>query len=1325
MLLRTLQLFVVLMGVTFSVAVPAEDWSVQSAQRDAKVLKRYRQLLLKNPDHAIAYRSLLGKLGRGPSLDPLIDDVRRVAAAGQQAEPYILLGHLERDRGRASASLAAYQKAVSLEPNNASTHAALGTALDRAGHRTAADASFERALGLTTTTNGRIKLLRKLSDSSIARSDFAGAVRWMEAIVELRPADYGLRVELGEMQLRAQQFDRALQTFQAAYQRAGRGGKRRAQTLIDIGNVHRRLHDHVAAEQAYRRALRLIGKGSWMRREVLMRLLDTSRESGGLAEMYGELRREWSSPSYHDAMVLAGVAEELGFADETVRWLERAMRLDRRAIEPRTRLIARLDHEKDAARVKRLYQEIVALRPDDLAQRLERIEWLFLRAGRAKEAMKALTQLEQELAARPDALVDIANTYVAFGLPDAALRIHEDLQQSSPDHLPHLEAYGELLTRLGRTEDAQKVWKHLFSVDTDEVGARLRVAEIAARQKNYDRAIELMRWVVDKYPRLVNARQRLAGVYETTKRWPEALAEWETLFFEYGVDHARRRVISIAQRTAFLGEQLLSPDDGMLARWEARYAEDRSIRTAAVLVQLRSIVNDDSGARTLAAELVARDPTQAPVRDRAAWLEVAHFIVKNEASPRAAIALLERIANAFGDQRASSWREAVDIAVRTNTDVDAVLSRALEAAPNDPYLHATAGVVRADRGDEQDAVEHMRRAIALGTKSFDTHFDLALLLKQQNRADEAREVYLTIIRTDRSGDYARSAVFSAIDTCSDDRQRRALIVELDGLRGRLDPQDFYAVAVAIYNELFLYADDPAALFESLGRQALPHLVASVQAREFSDQQHALRLLKLYPPELVVSAALRAWPRDAATWTEEMVRVLALGTSRDAQRAVVKAFQSEHAESREMAMFVAGVLRLHAATPKLLEVVQGASRPTPDVLVAAAALGRIGSEKSLAALTKMAAAPNAELRSLAVWALAQGEHPRSAALVADHLQPQTTTGELAGTVLNKSGDHGLRELLRVTWGEDPNLRAVARGGLRAVDYFDPWSAFPDELDQLYARPSQTIASAVESAQSPAVGAVAESFVGREKVVVEVTLAHLNNSAPMVLGDLLDAAEEVEDSGLEELAPSMKTVVRGLRPALRRLVRTAPAETLAPAVMLLPLAEHRQDVDLIAAAAGRLPQDQAARALERLSRYPWKSTRQALLQSMRAPEVLQRAAAVRAMARSADAGADAEVTELILALAHDEAPEVQVAAVDALGQLRHADSVDMLSELYDRSKPIVQKAIRRTLRRLPGDAARRASRKFEVRATVPVCAGDPDDLSDLLRDDCAGAVQISDF
>lgn len=1323
MVRRTITLFVVVLGVGYVGNVSAQQadtWNVRAAdERERKIVERYTQVLLKHPDRVLLVRRLVARVGSGPGLDQVIRKVERAASRdADRAEPRILLGHLLRERGRQADAMTAYREAVAVEPDDARARAALGMAYVDAGQPDRARAALERALELQDSDRERRELLRRLSDLAIAGERPGEAVAWFQRLVAERPKDGDLQVEYAELLIRARRFGAAVKAYEHALEQVGRNGKKRAVLLRDLGSLHRRLHDPVAAADHYRRALRLVARGNWMRRELLTRLVDVHREMNRLPEIYEELEREWGRPDYTQSMQLASLADEVGLSAEATRWLQRAARLDRRALEPRTQLIARLEMGGDHDRVRAIYDEILRIRPDDVIHRMELAEWVYFRREKPKRAMEMLRQAEERWKGDPDALVEIARTWNRFGVAAEALRLHRAIAEVEPLHVHNLEAWGELQAKLGDVEEAKSIWGRLLETDLTDIRARLRLADLLLRVGEADAAIEHLEAVVDTHPDVADLHQRLATTYERARRFDDALSEWERLFFDWGVDHAARRIVAIVDRTY---------DVDALARWETRWRDEESLRVGIVTARMREVLREhDPGPIAIAETIADRDPASLRGPDRLAWIEAVRMLVDHHAAddPQAAIAWLRTLGEAAGEQRIPTAQRIVDIAFTMDPDVAREhFEYAVKVAPNDPHVRAQTGNFFGTNGDGERAIEHLTRAIELGPGGFEPYFDLVHYLTEAGRPGDARDVLLKVVSRDRSGKAAVSAALAALDLCGSDADVTALEGRVRQLRGRIPAEEFRTIMIGVYQYLFVYADQSEAAFEALGDEAFPIVVDAVQSRRTDVRARASMLTRLYDPSAVVARAMRSWTAEP---NEEMTWLLTRTGDRHAAEMLSEALGSDDETVRHMAMLGLARVAGRESIRPLLAAVEP-EQPAPTRALAAMILGGVSGPDVVARLGELATAdPSEEVRVSATWALGRAGTPRSAVLLRGLLRDPVdrVAGTASWSLASMHSDDGVRALFEAYWSPSDEARAEAERGLQlAVStdhrWWDPGEEAAEAPDPVILmrralREAMVIVEPVPIARSlrahPAtVARVAETCLDRDE------------RRQRVLDDLVRIADEASEQDHTAVAK----VVRELRPRLRKFARRSEPPVMQSAAMLLPHAGEPDDVEVVVAAAGKLRSADGARVLERLSRYPWPAVRRPLVEAARSDSPKRRRASFQAIQRSDHAAADAEVVDLVERAVHESDPDVRVAAIETLGALGHDASTDMLVAMFEETDYRTRVAILGSLRSMGTKRSAAAARQLLVVPIRRPCEGDPDDLEDLLTDSCTGGFDVLDF
>lgn len=1283
------------------------------AEREQKIVARYQKLLLSEPRAGLILNRLIEITGTGPGLDGVIRDVEKVAAKRpDDAKPQILLGHLYARRGRAGDSLAAFEAGARLAPGSTDAEVGLGTALLEAGRQGEAQAAFERAVEGATSEARKRELYRRLVDLALAAGRDGQALGWFERLVDGSPRDPDLRVELAELLVRIGRLDDAVAQYEKALTLVGRDGKRRAELLRDIGGLRRQMHDPRGAIEAYRIALSLAARGSWMRRELYVRMIDAYRDVHQVGVLYEELRKEWARPTYADAMMLAGLAQELGRDAEATNWLRAALRKDKTALEPRTLLIARLDALARHDEVRELYDEVIDLQPERLSHRLDLAEWLFFSQRKPQAAMDVLADVEKRVAKDAEALVSVAETWGRFGLVDRAYALHERVAREHPHHVSNIEALGRLQARLGRMEEARATFEGLLDSELEPLRARLRVATQLASLGAWEEVIAHLEWCVQEAPELLDIRQQLAVAYESTRRWPDALREWERLFAEHGISHAGDRAVAIVGRTS---------NYGFLKKWVERHDDEPTVSSAFFVAKLRRALDPwDPRIAELLEEVVEQDPAALAVDERRVWVESARMHAEGHVRlgrVKVAAAIWARLGDAFGSERVPAYQRVAALALRLDaTEGEQLIRLALDRAPNDPEVQMHGGYFFADRGQLDLAIRHLRRAVELGPTGFDVHFDLAHFLAQRGERDEARDVLLRVVERDWSGTRATAAALTALDLAESDPELRELERRFRQLRGSVNDEAFRTIMVAVYSELFVYSESAEGAFATLGEAAFPILLDALKSRQEDERYRALTLLALYPGSRVVQGARSVWG-DPKAWSPEMAFAIGRAATSGAASLLVEAAQSGSTPLRVTALAALGLSADDSAADWLADFVVG-DHPSAERRLAILALGRAGGRQAVDLLSAVAVGDaDDDVRVAATWAMGATRSDAAvgplARLLRD-LDPEVAQ-VAAWSLANIRTAASARALFASWWSTNARVRARAhRGLLLRPDELVAWperSEFvrPDRASDLA---DEVVAAALDAPAGPwVVTAVAAQRAAAVAVAREQLAAADTQS--LVVGDLLAIAGEADAAGDHE---TIRAVVADLRTPLREIASTASGPPLLGAALLLPRAQQSDDIAIVLGAASRIEGAAKSRVIGELSRFGWKEARAPLLRAASSTDSNVRAAALRAIGRAKDAASENETTTLLTRLVGDSDVEVRLAAVEALSALGHEAATDALAKQFESSDIRTRAAIISTLRGFGTERARRELKKLELIPLMDPCKGDSSDLADLLSDDC---------
>ncbi len=240
----------------------------------------------------------------------------------------------------------------------------------------------------------------------------------------------------------------------------------------------------------------------------------------------------------------------------------------------------------------RVFDEVLALRPDDLAALDSRADLAFTRAEFAEAA-----ELYERLGDRPGSLEAADLAYrrgviaEALGDEDGALSHYAEALRRRGGHLGSLEALARLQLLNGQDADAAATLESLFDVvpptDQDRLLATgIQLARVQLRLGDPDGAAAGLERLHDSHPDRRNILALLVEVYRSARRWPDLADTYQRLssitedaqrrarlLFEEGRLRAERLLDDRGATRCFLTAADLDSDDPeILARVASHYA---------------------------------------------------------------------------------------------------------------------------------------------------------------------------------------------------------------------------------------------------------------------------------------------------------------------------------------------------------------------------------------------------------------------------------------------------------------------------------------------------------------------------------------------------------------------------------------------------------------------------------------------------------------------------------------------------------------------------------------------------------------------------------
>jgi len=276
------------------------------------------------------------------------------------AAPHNGIGNVQSDLGNYEAALAAYRRAIELDPKYAHPHNGIGNVHYQLGNYEAALAAYQRAIELDPKYahphNG-------IGNVHYQLGNYEAALAAYQRAIELDPKDAHPHNGIGNVHYQLGNYEAAL----AAYQRAIELDPKDAHPHNGIGNVHYQLGNYEAALAAYQRAIELDPKDAHPHNGIGNVQHDLGNDEAALAAYQRAI--ELGGLSNHELAVvhngIGNVQAQLGNYEAALAAYQRAIELDPKAAVPHNGL-GNVHHQlgNDEAALA-AYQRAIELDPKD------------------------------------------------------------------------------------------------------------------------------------------------------------------------------------------------------------------------------------------------------------------------------------------------------------------------------------------------------------------------------------------------------------------------------------------------------------------------------------------------------------------------------------------------------------------------------------------------------------------------------------------------------------------------------------------------------------------------------------------------------------------------------------------------------------------------------------------------------------------------------------------------------------------------------------------------------------------------------------------------
>ncbi|MFN2202191.1 MAG: tetratricopeptide repeat protein [Caldilineaceae bacterium] len=696
------------------------------------------------------------------------------------------LGNIYRDMGQLDRAIAEYDAAQQMAPQISRFHTALGDVCFSAGRDTCAAEQYAAAVANQNLPDASARLVAQ-ADMWRQRGRTDKAIEYYEEAVDLQPS------EANQLML------------VSAYQEEERFDE--AEALLGIMRMQRPLSTEVLRMSAdvssaqgkfdesirdLRRAIRILDVTGQESAEMRLILAQAQADDGLLEEAKDQVLRVLKlQPENALAYGLLGdVYGQLGLALAATDAYMQAFSLDPTQVQLYLRLTNQFRQQGGKQDdVLELLQTAIRANPDEAALALA-LGDQYQQRGDTEAAIEAyqaaLDKMERTSTAsgtnprstntgRAFALIRLASVSEDRGQLEPAMNYYSAAVAAAPD-VPWTHAtYGDALRRRGDADGAAQAYQRAMEVDGDFANAYVRLADLLEAQGNATAAAALMDEALSISLEQTASAAEAKGYTGLGKLTPDAVSS--DLSFDSDADAtavADSSSIDAAER--LIAELMQS--DGIV------FEGGEGAALLGLLTQLTESGNDAPDIALLYQKAIDKG-TQAgwyPV-DLARYYKgqgdlyllqgqpvLATEAYRNASNlddwwPQARIGLARALEETGQqDEALAQLRTAVDIAPGyveaqialaealsergLDDDAYAILAATAESHPGN--ARATTALARAQGANRawSEAEENYRKTISLNPGDPDAYVDLAALLIEQARYDEARPLLATALETD-------------------------------------------------------------------------------------------------------------------------------------------------------------------------------------------------------------------------------------------------------------------------------------------------------------------------------------------------------------------------------------------------------------------------------------------------------------------------------------------------------------------------------------------------------------------------------------------------
>jgi tetratricopeptide (TPR) repeat protein len=449
----------------------ADDWGVKRDPFDPVVIARYKAMLARDP-YDPGLQPLVAMYKGYRTVAKLETEYRdQLAAKPDDWATLVVLARLPRS-ARAD-TLALWKRALDANPKDGRGWFAFGKlASDAAVARDAFRKAVDHAAG---PRDKKLALVELVGAARRASDALAVDAAYVE-LIALDPKDANLWLDRGNAQLAANTLVSALESFVKAESLFTTDPERRLTALISQGIALERLGRIDDAIARWVQTLDKAPQGSYLRREIVPRIIEAERKRQKLSSAIALLEKRWPEArrGYYEWDVLGDLYKENREDERALAAYRKSVAKAPTEITTQRKLIAMLDQLGPADEALRQHEAAAKLAPGDPNLQIDLAKRYY--AHDRDKAFATLDRVAKRMSKDPGVRQALAELYTSWDERGKAILEYEALADLEPKDQEHVVILGEAYWRAGQRPRAIVAWQRLARIGT--AAAYLRQAEI-------------------------------------------------------------------------------------------------------------------------------------------------------------------------------------------------------------------------------------------------------------------------------------------------------------------------------------------------------------------------------------------------------------------------------------------------------------------------------------------------------------------------------------------------------------------------------------------------------------------------------------------------------------------------------------------------------------------------------------------------------------------------------------------------------------------------------------------------------------------------------